>query len=214
MGKWTADLPALLRERNSAIGCLALMGIALVALSLITALALGWNDPGPRRPVDWTDPTLPRVLEAAPDSSDLALLYRPGGDFTWEVVAQPVAAPESGLYGYGLVYRAQDPSRYYAFAIGGDGYYAVLRVEGDEETSLVPWQQFPHIRRGLELNRLRVTCAGALCDFAINDERAATVEEEMWLSGDVGLVVLGYDEPISVEFASVRLWQSGDGGRE
>lgn len=214
MGKRTRDLRDLLRERPAVIGCLALVGIALVALALITALVLGWNDPGPRRPVDWTDPTLPRVLEAAPESSDVALLHRPGRDFAWEVVAQPVAAPGSGFHGYGLVYRGQDPARYYAFVIGGDGYYAVLRVEGDDHHSLVPWQQFPHIRRGPEPNRLRVTCAGALCQFAINDERAAIVDDEMWLSGEVGLVVLGYREPVKVEFSSVRLWQSGNGERE
>lgn len=188
----------------------ALIAISLIALFLITTLALGWNDPRPERAPDWTDPMLPRCLEAMPESAELSLLDPPGADFTVEVLAQPVAAPESGLYGYGLVYRAQDRSRYYAFVVGGDGYYAVLRMEGDEETPVIPWQQFPHIRRGPRENRLRVACAAAECDFAINDEHVATVADGTWLSGDLGLLVLGFDEPATVEFSSARLWLSAD----
>ncbi len=187
-----------------------LIVILFVVLFLITTLALGWKDPRPGGAPDWTDPMFPRCLEAVPESAELSFLDHPGADFTLEVLAQPVAAPESGFYGYGLVYRAQDRSRYYAFAVGGDGYYAVLRMEGDEEKPVIPWQQFPHIRRGLRENRLRVACAAAECDFAINDEHVATVEDETWLSGDVGLVVIGFDDPVTVEFSSARLWLSGD----
>lgn len=201
-------------QQQAVIGWIIPSAICLVALVLIAALALGWNDPRPPGPADWAHPTLPQSLKAAPYSTSLTLMDRPSGDFALEVVAQPVAAPASGYYGYGLVYRAQDPGRYYVFAVGGDGYYALLRVEGDEETSLVPWQQFPHIRRGLEFNRLRVTCGGAVCELAINDEWAATIEEPMWLSGDIGLAVMGYDGPVTVEFTSARLWQLEDGAGE
>jgi hypothetical protein len=181
---------------------------AALALTLIGALTLGWNDPRPGRPADWTDPTLPRRLEAPPGGVTVSLLDRPAEDFTLEVVARPLSAPESGFYGYGVVYRAQDPSRYYAFAVGGDGYYAVLRVDEGAENALVPWQQFPHIRRGDQVNRLRVTCAGASCDFAINDEYAATVEDATWLSGDVGLWTRAFDERVEVRFLEARLWGS------
>jgi hypothetical protein len=187
---------------------LAIALAAVVALALIGALALGWNDPRPGRPADWADPTLPRRLGATPDEATVSLLDRPAGDFTLEVLVRPLSGPESGFYGYGVVYRAQDPSRYYAFAVGGDGYYAVLRVDGDEETALVPWQQFPHIERGEQVNRLRVTCAGASCDFAINDEYAATVEDATWLSGDVGLWARAFEEGVGVQFLEARLWRS------
>jgi len=181
----------------------------VLALALIGALALGWNDPRPRRPADWTDPTLPRRLEAVPGDTSVSLLDHPAGDFTLEVVARPLSAPESGFYGYGVVYRAQDPSRTYAFAVGGDGYYAVLCVDEGAEKALVPWQQFPHIERGDQINRLRVTCAGVSCDFAINDEYAATVEDDTWLSGDVGLWARAFEEGVGVRFLEARLWRSG-----
>lgn len=184
------------------------LAVAL-ALALIGALALGWNDPRPRRPADWRDPSSPRRLEAVPSCTTVSLLDHSTEDFTFEVVALPLSAPESGFYGYGLVYRARDPSHTYVFAVGGDGYYAVLRIEGGEETPLITWQQFPHIRRGLQSNRLRVTCAGAACDFTINDEYAATVEDETWLKGEVGLWARAFDERVSVQFRDARLWMSG-----
>ncbi|MFW6136008.1 MAG: phospholipase D-like domain-containing protein [Chloroflexota bacterium] len=178
------------------------------ALALVCALSLGLNDPRPSRPPDWTAPGVPHRLDALPDAAAVSLLDRSASDFTFEVLARPVDAPESGFYGVGLVYRTQDPGRYYAFAVGGDGYYAVLRVDEGEEMPLVPWQQFPHVRRGSRENRLRVTCAGASCDFTINDEFAATVEDGTWLSGEVGLWARAFQGPVAVEFSSARLWTS------
>jgi hypothetical protein len=178
------------------------------ALLLIAALALGWNDPRPHRAPDWEDPAQPRHLAALANETVLSLLGQSASDFTFEVMARPLAGPESGFYGYGLVYRAQDPTHYYAFAVGGDGYYAILHIDGSAEAPLVTWQQFPHIQRGQGQNRLRVTCAGPSCDFTINDEYAATVEDDTWLTGDVGLWARGFDEKVAVQFRGARLWTS------
>jgi len=188
----------------------ALLLAAILALILIVALALGWNDPRPGRPADWTDPDLPQRLAAEPGATTVSLKDHPARDLVWEVVARPISAPESGFYGYGIVTHAQSAERYDVFAIGGDGYYAVLRVDGDEETVLVPWQQFPHIHRGRQLNRLRVTCRAGICDFAINDEYAISVDDGPWLSGDVGLWVRAFDDPVAIAFTEARLWVLDD----
>jgi hypothetical protein len=186
-------------------GTLGLMALVLiVALALVIALALGWNNPRPARLPDWQAPGLPLDLEAAPNETATSLLGHSIGDFTLEVKAAPLTG--SDFAGYGLIYRAQDPAHYYAFAAGGDGYYAILRVDGDEETALVEWQQFPHVRRGGQANRLRVECAGATCRFYINDEHAATVEDGTWIEGDVGLWVRGFEENVPVRFISVHVW--------
>jgi hypothetical protein len=188
-----------------------LLTVALVAaLLLIAALALGWNDPRPRRQPDWEDPALPRRLVAAPNETTLVLLDQPCSDFTFEIIARPLGDPESGFHGYGLVYRAQDATHYYAFAVGADGYYTILRLDGSEEASLVPWQQFPHVQRSRGQNRLRVTCAGASCDFTINDELAATVEDDTWLTGYLGLWARGFDEAVAVRFRSAHVWTYDD----
>jgi hypothetical protein len=182
------------------------MALALtVGLALIAALALGWNSPHPTDPPDWQASDLPLSLEARSGDTVVTLLGHPCGDFTLEMEAAPLSGPD--FNGYGLVYRAQDTDHYYALAVGGDGYYAVLQVTGSEETMLVDWQQFPHVRRGQPANRLRVACAEETCDFYINDEYATTVEDDMWLAGDVGLWMRGFaDETVAVQFLSARVW--------
>jgi len=134
-----------------------------------------------------------------------SVLGWPSSDFTLEGEAVPLSGPE--FNGYGLVYRAQDEAHYYAFAVGSDGYYAVLRAARGEETVLVEWQQFPHVRRGGQANRLRMTCGGPTCRFYVNDEYATTVEDDAWLAGDVGLWVRSFgDETVAVEFLDLHGW--------
>lgn len=187
------------------VGLLSL--ILLVGLVLVVALLIGLNSPRPIRPPDWQAADLPTTLEAASNATTENLLGQSYDDFTLEVEAIPLVASDSGFNGYGLVYRAQDAAHYYAFAVGGDGYYAVLRIDGDEEMSLVDWQQFPHVHRGQQANRLRVACQDTTCRFYINDEYATTVEDDTWLEGDVGLWVRSFEkEPVSVQFESVRVW--------
>ena len=189
---------------------LALTLVAVAALVLIGALALGWNSPRRALPADWESPALPRRVEITADATYLSLLNRPTGDLVFEVIAVPLAGPVSDLYGHGLVYRAQDATHYYAFVVGVEGYYTVLKQDGSHVTALVPWQQFPHVRRGRQPNRLLVTCTGSSCAFRINDEHAATVEDDTWLSGDIGLWARSSDQAAALQFRSARLWLSGD----
>jgi len=190
---------------RSTLGAMTL--VLAAALVLVVALALGWNDPRPTRSPDWQAPDLPLRLEAASGETMVSLLGHAGDDFTLEMEAVPLSGPDSGFNGYGLVYRAQSATNYYAFAVGSDGYYAVLQVMGDEETTSVDWQQFPHIRRGKQANRLRVACAGPTCRFYINDEYATTVEDDTWLAGNVGLWVRSSgDVGVAVQFVNVSAW--------
>jgi len=71
----------------------------------------------------------------------------------------------------------------------------------------VDWQQFPHIRRGAQTNRLRVTCAGPTCHFYINDEYVTMVEDREWPAGDVGPWARSRgDVALTVRFLGVRIW--------
>ena len=188
---------------NTSLGLLTLMLTG--ALVLIVALALGWNSPNPRRTPDWQAPNLPLQMEARPEESTVLLLGGHRDEFALEVEAIPYSGPD--FNGYGLVYRALDAGHYTVFAIGSDGYYAILRVDGQEEVALVEWQQFPHIKRGRQANRLRATCEGPTCRFAINDEHAVTVEDASWLRGDVGIWVRSFEgEAVTVDFLSLRMW--------
>ncbi len=181
--------------------------VLMAMLALIVALLLGWNSPSPARPPDRRLTGLPRRLQVASGATEVVLPGCSLGDFTAELEALPVAGPD--FNGYGLIYRAQDSTRYYAFAVGSDGYYGVLRQDENETVMLVEWQQFPHIRRGRQLNRLRVTCAGPICHLYINDEYATGFEDATWLYGDIGLWVYAPgDAEVTVEFLDVRIWEA------
>jgi hypothetical protein len=186
---------------------LGLLTLALTgALALIVGLTLGWNSPAPTRPPDWRASGLPLSLDASSDGTAVRLLGYSADDFTLEIQAVPRSGPD--FNGYGLIYRARDPAHYYAFAVGGDGYYAVLRVTEGRIVPLVDWRQFPHVRRGREPNRLRVACAGPTCRFYINDEYATAVGDDAWPAGEVGLWVRAFeDERVAVEFVHARVWR-------
>jgi hypothetical protein len=129
-----------------------------------------------------------------------------GRDFTLEVSVAPHPGPDFNAYG--IIYRAQDAANYYALSVGGDGYYAVLQSIDDQMHPLVPWQQFPHVRRGAQANRLRVRCAGATCTCYINDEYATTVQDDAWLSGAVGVWGQSLDGGENTfKISDVRAWQ-------
>ncbi|MBN1976285.1 MAG: hypothetical protein JW918_02690 [Anaerolineae bacterium] len=181
--------------------------ILAVGLALVMALLMGFNSPRPIRPPDWQAADSPLTLEAAPHTTAVKLLGRSCDDFTLEIEAALISDLGSGFNGYGLVYRAQDDARYYVFTAGSDGYYAVLRVDGIEETPLVSWQQFTHVHRGVQANRLRADCAGTACNLYINDEYATTVEDGTWLDGDVGLWTRSFeDSAVTVRFKNARVW--------
>jgi len=184
---------------------IALTLVAVAAVAFIGALTLGWNSPRPHGPPDWEAGRLPRSVEVRPDARYVSLLGHESSDFTLEALVAPLQGPTSGFYDYGLLYRAQDVENYYIFAVGADGYYGVMRVEGATVTALTVWQQFPHIKRGSQLNRLLVSCAGAVCTFRVNDEFVATVEDDRWLSGDAGLWARSSEE-VTLQFESVRMW--------
>ena len=197
------SVPLTHRLWNLALG---LMALALaVGVALVAALALGWNNPRPTHLPDWRPAGLPLSLITTSDRDTVTLLGWPSGDFTLEAEALPLSGPT--FNGYGLVYRAQDTDHYYAFAVGSDGYYAVLRIAEGEETPLVDWQQFPHIRRGHQANRLRVICSSSTCRFYVNDEYATNTEDDTWSTGDVGLWVRSFsEESVAVQFTDVRAW--------
>lgn len=187
-------------------GGLGVMALVIVgALTLIVALSLGWNSARPTGSPEWQATNLPLRLEATSGHTVVALLDRSGDDFTLEVKTALLSGPT--FNGYGVVYRAQDDAHYTAFAVSGDGYYAILQVAEEVEIPLVDWQQFPHIRRGHEANRLRVSCAGFTCQFFINDEYAASVDQDEHAAGNMGLWVRSFGNgDVTAEFAQARVW--------
>lgn len=187
---------------------LATLLVGLAGLLLVGALALGANSPRPRGVPDWEAPQLPRQIDVASDDSSVSILGDRSGDFTLEVLAEPIDGRGLRTCEYGVVYRAQDEANYYAFVIGADGYYAVARVQEGRTTLLAPWQQFPHIRRNQQANRMLITCSGVSCEFRLNDEYVVKVDDGTWTAGGVGIMARAPEAEATVRFLYARLWGS------
>ena len=203
------------------MGLLAM--VLTIGLGLAAALLLGWRSPTPHRAPDWTfdDLLWTQYGDGSVTMADDGYQMRLSQPYqrAWAVADQPVADFEAEVVvhslfpsedvGFGLLYRYQDQANYYLFAVGGDGYYTVAVVQEGELTPLQVWQQWPHIRRGAAINRLRVRCEDTRCQFHINDEFTAETRNDVILTGYLGLWAETFsDGGLEVVFEKVRLWSS------
>ncbi|MBN1179463.1 MAG: hypothetical protein JXD18_09640 [Anaerolineae bacterium] len=182
-------------------GAVAALALVLAGGGLLaTALGAGWGSPHAGTPPTWR---ADRPITLTASTSDPVQRYPLAGGsdaFSLEVVAQPVSGAD--FNGYGLAVGTT------AFAIGGDGYTAVLATDGVAEAPRVPWQAFPHIHRGASPNRLRVTCDGHTCEFRINDELAATVDDA-GQRAELALWAHWFEgPPLHVQFTQIARWDT------
>jgi hypothetical protein len=123
-------------------------------------------------------------------------------DFAFEARAMPLTGP--GDVGYGLVVRYQGLDDFVSLLVGPDGYLAVGQMSGGVWRWRVPWQQWPHIKRGSAENLLRAECRADRCRFYVNDEFAfesGDVPDE----GRIGFAV--WNPGVSDVSAAFREWQ-------
>ncbi|NIO39018.1 MAG: hypothetical protein GTO41_01725, partial [Burkholderiales bacterium] len=161
-----------------------LLAILVAGMGLVTALALGWRSPTPRRAPDWTfrelswrvhgDGTATSINDSyhlrlsQPNERAWVVAYPPVDDFELEVRVQ--SQGDSSEVDAGLLYGYLDAENHYRFAIDHDGYYTIAMVRAGKLAPIRDWQQWPHIRRGDATNRLRVHCEQTLCRFFVNNE--------------------------------------------
>ncbi|HHH42220.1 MAG TPA: hypothetical protein ENK56_09500 [Chloroflexi bacterium] len=215
-------------------GLVLALGLGLL---LALALALGWRRPTLPRPPDWqatfsSDEGWQQggSVQARCDE-DLCLLALPnpaqqgwlvGGpiwrDLEIEVTITPLAGLGSADYGL-LLQRTEPPFTTLLFLIGDDGYVSIWRSQGESTADalrspthwapLHPWQEWPHVRRGMTANRLRVRCQEMRCRFFVNDEFTAEVEGEGGKK-QVGLFLRTYEwGGLTVRFQTLRVWDLG-----
>lgn len=126
-------------------------------------------------------------------------------DFVVEVRAAPLSGPDDA--GYGLVVRHRGPDEFVALLIGADGYIAVGQMSDGEWRWRVPWQEWPHIQRGLTENRLRAECRADRCRFYVNDEFAFEVGA-VPAEGQVGPAVSSPEaDRFAAAFWDWRVWK-------
>ncbi|MBC8248559.1 MAG: hypothetical protein H8E90_02675, partial [Anaerolineales bacterium] len=126
-------------------------------------------------------------------ASEYGWLEKRYSDFVLTTVARQV----DDLAGYyGLAFREDDAAvSYYYFIVSGDGYYAVGKRMGREWINMVDWTFSPAINQGQGENILQVVCVGDKISAYVNDQELATVRDDTFAEGYLGLLVGAFDEP-------------------
>jgi hypothetical protein len=134
-------------------------------------------------------------------ASDLVL-----NDFTAQVRAALLSDPDD--VGYGLIVRHEGPEDFVILFIGPDGYIAIGQMQDGAWRWRVPWQQWPHIKRGAAENLLRAECRADRCRFFVNDEFAFEIND-VPVRGQIGPAVWNPapDGSVTAVFQEWRAWK-------
>jgi hypothetical protein len=145
-----------------------------------------------------------RLHPARSDRPSLALHALVAADFVAETHAR--VSSDSTDDGYGIVIGNGD--EWTAFLVSSDGYIGVMRYADDEWRDVLPWRQWPHVRRGGATNTLRIECRVTTCAFFVNDEVSAPVEVAQRRE-IIGLIAWRYAaNALTVEFDDMRVWDN------
>jgi hypothetical protein len=122
-------------------------------------------------------------------SFSIRIVGKQGANFYAEVTAALADRCASGDR-YGLIFRVQNPSNYYAFQVDCDGRYRLMRYVDDASTAIVDWTPSSAIQRGKQsVNTLAVTAQGDSFWLAINGTPLTTAADGTFAAGRFGLMV-------------------------
>jgi hypothetical protein len=112
----------------------------------------------------------------------------------------------------GLIFRYVDENNFYFFAIGHDGYYALLKLEDNSWSNLVSWTESDAVNSGSAArNRVAVLVEGPEITVLVNDEIVAEVEDHSFTTGQIALTAGTYEQPgVEVAFDNFALWRLGE----
>lgn len=131
-------------------------------------------------------------------------------DFYAEVDTIHVAGNVSNQLG--LIFRLEDENNFYFFAIGNDGYYALLKLENNSWNTLVSWTESDVVRSGSAgRNRVGVLAEGSEFTLLVNDEVVAQAEDHSFAAGQIALTAGSYENPgIEIAFDNFAVWRLGE----
>lgn len=145
---------------------------------------------------------------AAPNTLQFSTLNEPVfADFDLEVDGILLDGSDDSTYG--ILLRMQSPTEFYRFEIMGDGHYMVERLDNDGTwTRFVDdWQVSETIQVGVNAtNHLRVVADGPFMAFYANGELLQEIEDNAYISGNIGLDAGTYGHPKTrVAFDDLRV---------
>jgi hypothetical protein len=112
---------------------------------------------------------------------------------------------------FGIMCNYQDTENYYYAGFASDGFYAIVRTEGNEDFFLTDpvdnqWIQSDDIATGAGSYSISLECANGQLRLTADGDTIATVQDDTFTSGQIGLFVLTFDEPTAeVYFDNLRV---------
>jgi hypothetical protein len=111
---------------------------------------------------------------------------------------------DTDVVGYAVVCNYRDSANFYYAGFSKDGYYIISKFENDEETVLSDpggnWLESSAINAGNSQYNLEVVCAHDEIVLLVDGEEIASVADETFKRGEIGLMGISFDE-IGLEFA-------------
>ena len=134
-----------------------------------------------------------RMLIKKPDFNMWSTPEKNYGDVRIEADVSRLSGPYENRAGLMCRYQNGD---YYFFLIGSDGYYAVGKFIGGQTLLLgqTTMQPSGFIQKDA-VNHLRADCIGDTLTFYINFNQVASVQDDDFANGDVGLLAGAFSEP-------------------
>jgi len=137
------------------------------------------------------------------DVTDLA-------DFYLEVDAFYVAGPQNNESG--VIFRHLDDDNFYLFGVGNDGLFSLRKKVDGEWQDLQEWLESDAILgEERSVNTLGILAQGEEIHLLINDEAVASLTDDQFSSGNMGLAAGAFDEGgVEIAFDDLRIWTIGE----
>jgi hypothetical protein len=101
------------------------------------------------------------------------------------VDASVVASTGNGIFG--VLCRLQDDDNFYALEVSEEGFFKIWKRVDGEDTALYDWENSDAIPIGVPLT-IHAGCAGNQITLGVNDTVLATVQDDSFTKGKVGLI--------------------------
>lgn len=184
---------------------LGLVAVLLLvgAIATIGLISTGAFDPQPTGELADRRELIPQQIGAG--ETVLNWLYEAdGGAFTLRLTAAWSEGEQD--VGYGVAVGAEDD--YLVAGVSPLGYAAVWAQRDGRREMVVPWQPWPHVRRGSEANEIQIEAAEGVARVRVNREQLW--EGEWALAGaGAGLYAESFGEATAIDFRELATYTPG-----
>jgi hypothetical protein len=112
---------------------------------------------------------------------------------------------------FGVICNYRDDNAFYYMGIGPDGYYAIVRVDGEDDVFLTSdenlWIQSEDIPINASSYTLEAICAAdGTLTLIVNGTQIDSVQDDTYSEGDIGLFALSFEQtPVEVHFDDLQV---------